>query len=368
MKVLVLMGGRSTEREISLRTGTGIVRSLARLGHDVRALDTGTGEPLLLAGGAEASTAASTAAGAAASAAPGVGVGAGTAALASRAPGGGTPAAAPGGARAIAALGQMAREVDVVFIALHGAEGEDGTIQALLELAGVPYTGSGILGSAVAMNKEMSRRLFKAAGIPVARGFFIAEHDGTAPRGLREFAAATGWPLVVKPNDQGSTVGLTIATDAKTLDEGIALAARFSRDILIEEYIPGRELTVGILGDEALPVVEIVPESGLYDYEAKYTKGKSRYDVPANLPEPQAMRVRELGRAAFRALGCRGFARVDFRLHPDGTPYCLEVNTIPGMTELSLLPMAARAVGIDYDALVEQLVQLALGKPAPARR
>jgi len=359
MKVLVLLGGRSTEREISLRTGTGIVRSLARLGHDVRALDTGTGEPLLLAGGTDVSAAAN----AAASAGAGTGMAAGGAA------GGGPLAAAPGATRAIATLGQMARDVDVVFIALHGAEGEDGTIQALLELAGVPYTGSGILGSAVAMNKEMSRRLFKAAGIPVARGFFIADHDGaTPPRGLREFAASVGWPLVVKPNDQGSTVGLTIATDAKTLDEGIALAARFSRDILIEEYIPGRELTVGIIGDEALPVVEIVPESGLYDYEAKYTKGKSRYDVPANLPEPQAMRVRELGRAAFHALGCRGFARVDFRLHPDGTPYCLEVNTIPGMTELSLLPMAARAVGIDYDALVEQLVQLALGKPAPVPR
>ncbi len=335
MKVLVLMGGSSTEREISLRTGTGIVRALARLGHDVRALDTGTGQPLLLGTEGEVSAA---------------------------------PGATVSAARVITALGDMAREVDVVFIALHGAEGEDGTIQALLELTGVPYTGSGILGSAVAMNKEMSRRLFKAAGIPVARGYFIAEYDGAVPRGLREFAATVGWPLVVKPNDQGSTVGLTIATDTKTLDEGVALAARFSRDILIEEYIPGRELTVGILGDEALPVVEVVPESGLYDYEAKYTKGKSRYDVPANLPEPQAMRVRELGRAAFHAVGCRGFARVDFRLHPDGTPYCLEVNTIPGMTELSLLPMAARAVGIDYDALVEQLVQLALEKPAAARQ
>jgi D-alanine-D-alanine ligase len=172
----------------------------------------------------------------------------------------------------------------------------------------------------------------------------------------------------VKPNDQGSTVGVTIAHDARELDEGFALAARYTRQILIEEFIPGRELTVGVLGDEALPIVEIIPESGFYDYKAKYTKGESRYEVPARLPEPQAMRIRELGRAAFHALGCEGFARVDFRLHPDGTPYCLELNSIPGMTELSLFPMAARAVGIEYDALVEQIVRLAVEKKAaPAR-
>lgn len=351
MKILVLMGGRSTEREISLKTGAGIVRALSRLGHDVKALDTGTGQPLQIASM--------------------MGVA------------GGAPASqeiqATGPSRAIASLGEMARDVDVVFIALHGAEGEDGTIQALLELACVPYTGSGVLASALAINKEMSRRMFKVAGIPIARGYFyegagsagadsVAAAPIAAPRALREFVAEVDWPVVVKPNDQGSTVGLTIAHDQRELDEGLALAARFCRDILIEEYIPGRELTVGILGDEALPVVEIIPESGLYDYEAKYTKGKSRYEVPANLPESHAMRVRELGRAAFRALGCRGIARVDFRLHPDGTPYCLEVNTIPGMTELSLLPMAARAVGIDYEALVEQIVRLAIDDAAPARR
>lgn len=337
MKVLVLMGGRSAEREISLRTGEGIVRALGRLGHEVSAIDTATGAPLLAAGLEAVPQSAD-----------------------------GLPAVTSG--RALGAVGTAAQDVDVVFVALHGAEGEDGTIQSLLELAKVAYTGSGVLASALGMNKEMSRRLFHSAGVPIPRGLFLEDYSGGVPRSVGDFVGKVGWPVVVKPNEQGSTVGVTIVRENAQLHGALALAARYGRDVLIEEFIPGRELTVGILGDEALPAVEIIPESGFYDFEAKYTKGQSRYEVPAKMPEPHAMRVRELGRAAFRALGCRGFGRVDFRLHPDGTPYCLEVNTIPGMTELSLLPMAARAVGIEYDALVEQIVRHAIEKEAPARR
>jgi D-alanine-D-alanine ligase len=377
MKVLVLMGGDSTEREISLRSGEGIVRALGRLGHDVRAIDPATGRALLgdRAGAAAAVATARAAAGALA--APGAAI--------ERDDGGATGVAAAAAtvsppvlsvSRSLEAVRGATEGAEVVFVALHGGAGEDGTIQALLDLAGVPYTGSGVLASAAAMNKDMAKRLFREAGIPTPRGLFLSAGTsaaasataGVAAPLVREFAARTGWPIVVKPNDQGSTVGVTIARDAGALAEGLALAARHSPDVLVEEYIPGRELTVAVLGGEALPVVEVVPESGFYDYEAKYTKGRTQYDVPADLPEPQAMRVRELGVAACAALGCRGVARVDFRLHPDGTPYCLEVNTVPGMTELSLVPMAARAVGIEYDALVDRVLRLGVSGRERASR
>ncbi len=375
MRVLVLMGGDSTERDISLKTGEGIVRALGRLGHEVRAIDTATGRVLA---GPEAARAADAAR---AEIARGS-VAAGTA-VASAPPASAPPATSPPAlsvSRSLEAVRGATENADVVFIALHGGAGEDGTIQALLDLAGVRYTGSGVLASAVAMNKEMSKRLFLAAGIPTPRGVCVGAAVTAAsiaalpsavpaaiPAAVRDFAASAGWPIVVKPNDQGSTVGVTIARDERALADGFTLAARYSRDVLVEEYIPGRELTVAVVGGEALPVVEVIPESGFYDYEAKYTKGRTQYEVPADLPEPLGARVRELGAAAYRALGCAGVARVDFRLHRDGTPYCLEVNTVPGMTELSLVPMAARAIGVDYDALVARLLALALAGEARAR-
>lgn len=321
MKVAVLMGGRSSEREISLRTGRGVAQSLRQLGHDVTAVDAGTGHRL--EAGHEEEAAAETAL--------------------EHAP-----------ASALVTASAM-RAADVVFVALHGGEGENGTLQALLELAGKPYTGSGVLASAMAMNKAVSKRLFEHEGIPTPEWQLV---QAASPADV-EIERLGGLPLVVKPNAEGSTVGLTIVKDAAGLPEAIRKAGAHGPDVLIERFIPGRELTVAVLGDEALPIVEIRPKSGLYDYESKYTAGRSEYEVPARLPEDVAARVQDFGARASRVLGCAGVSRVDFRLDPNDEPYCLEVNTIPGMTPTSLVPMAAQARGMTYDQLVERLLQLA---------
>jgi D-alanine-D-alanine ligase len=322
MKVAVLMGGRSAEREISLRTGRGVAQSLRALGHAVTAVDAGTGR--LLEAGHEEEAVAETAL-----------------------------AHAPAPSLVTAAA---MREADVVFVALHGGEGENGTLQALLELAGKPYTGSNVLASAMAMNKAVSKKLFAYEGIPTPPWQLVT---ADADAGTVEVTRLGGFPLVVKPNEQGSTVGLTIVEDFAVLPGALALAAEHGHETLIERFIPGRELTVAVLGDEALPIVEIRPKSGFYDYESKYTAGKSEYDCPADLPPAVTARVQDLGVRAVQVLGCAGVARVDFRLDPANEPYCLEVNTIPGMTPTSLVPMAARARGMSYDQLVQRLLELA---------
>ncbi|HVP14730.1 MAG TPA: D-alanine--D-alanine ligase [Terriglobales bacterium] len=326
MRVAVLMGGRSSEREISLRTGRGIARALRALGHEVTSVDAADGA-ILPAGDEES------------------------------------------GARAAAEVGRLplaaqidlvrapaVREADVVYIALHGTFGEDGRIQALLELAGKAYTGSGVLASALAMDKAMSKRVFLDAGVPTPR--WRLGRAGEVP-GPAEIAACGGLPLVVKPNEEGSTVGLTIVREDEALAPAWELAARYGDAILLEEYIPGRELTVAVLEDEALPLVEIRPKSGFYDYENKYTAGRTDYFCPADLAESLAERIRGLGVTAARALGCSGVSRVDFRLDPRDVAHCLEVNTIPGMTPTSLVPMAARAVGMTYEDVVARALELA---------
>jgi len=324
MKVALLMGGRSAEREISLRTGRGIARALQSLGHEVVAIDAASGR-LLPAGEERGAPALEEARDLPASSVAAV---ANTAALA---------------------------EAEVVFLALHGGAGEDGTIQALLELAGKPYTGSGVLASALAMNKAMAKRLFERAGIPTPQWQLV----GSGENPEIDIRALGGYPIVVKPNAEGSTVGLTVVSRADDLADALTLAFEHGNEALIEQYIPGRELTVAVIGDEALPIVEIKPQGGHYDYESKYTAGKSEYFCPADLPGPLARHIQELGRAAARALDCCGVARADFRLDPEGRPFCLEVNTIPGMTETSLVPMAAKARGMSYDQLVARMLELA---------
>jgi D-alanine-D-alanine ligase len=252
---------------------------------------------------------------------------------------------------------QAIAEAEVVFLALHGGEGEDGTVQALLELTAKPYTGSGVMASAVAMNKAMSKRIFEHAGIPTPEWQLLRDGDESPTVDVTRLG---GYPLVVKPNAEGSTVGLTIVTEADLLPAAIREAARFGSEVLVERFIPGRELTVAVLGREVLPIVEIRPRHGHYDYEAKYTRGMSDYFCPADLPGPLAQRVSELGLRSVDALDCRGVARVDFRLSPQDEPYCLEVNTIPGMTPTSLVPMAAKARGMSYDELVQRMLELAL--------
>ena len=323
MKVAVLMGGRSSEREISLRTGRGIAQALRNLGHDVAAVDAANGR--LLPPGDEERAALPT-------------------------------AALEPAAEFALARPEVLAGADVVLIALHGAAGENGTLQALLDLTGRPYTGSGVLASALAMNKAMAKRLFEHAGIPTPPWQLLAP-DATAAE--VDVEALGGFPLVVKPNEEGSSVGLTIVERSATLPQALSSAGALG-EILVERFIEGRELTVAVLGEQALPIVEINPRGGLYDYESKYTAGASEYTCPADLPPDTAERVRELGLRAARVLGCRGVVRVDFRLDPRGESHCLEVNTVPGMTPTSLVPMAARAAGIEYDQVVQRMLDLAL--------
>src|SRR5438552_3549628 len=206
------------------------------------------------------------------------------------------------------------------------------------------------------MNKAMAKRIFEHEGIPTPDWRLLAAGGGGPDLDVE---ALGGFPLVVKPNQEGSTVGLTIVVRGEDLAPALDLAFEYGPEVLVERYIPGRELTVAVLGDEVLPIVEIRPQGGHYDYESKYTAGKSEYICPADLPERLAARVRDLGLRAARVLDCRGVARADFRLSPAGDPYCLEVNTIPGMTPTSLVPMAARAHGLSYDDLVGRILSLA---------
>lgn len=251
---------------------------------------------------------------------------------------------------------------DCVFIALHGGSGEDGTLQALLDLSGVAYTGSGVLASALAMDKYRAKLLFSAVGIPTPRTIFYGSEGGALEYCRDSECEDLQYPVVVKPNAEGSTFGLTLASDYNALIEGVRVAGECDRNILIEDYIPGRELTVAILGGEPLPVIEIVPKSGLYDYRAKYTVGESEYVCPAVLDAYVEAEVKEYAGLAYEVLGCSSYARVDFRLNPQNELFCLEVNTLPGMTATSLVPKAARAAGMSFEQLLERLIQLALRK------
>jgi D-alanine-D-alanine ligase len=252
-------------------------------------------------------------------------------------------------------------DVDVVFSALHGKWAEDGTIQSLLELRGLKYTGSKVLASALAMDKEISKVIFNQAGVQTPEWFTVKNRSFEpiliADQINQEIG---GFPCIIKPNDQGSTVGLKFVKDESEVEEGIIIAQQFSTKALIEKYIPGREITAAILINEALPVLEIVPKSGLYDYKSKYTPGMSEYIVPAKIPEEISAKAQDLALKAFYALGCEGYARIDFRLSNEGELYCLEVNTLPGMTPLSLVPKAAKAVGISFEELIKRIIEQAL--------
>jgi D-alanine-D-alanine ligase len=392
MNILVLMGGGSAEREISLQTGAGIVTALRKRGHRVVAGDPATGrlesgEHLALA--EEAGPAGGEAAAAAALDAPSpVGESDGAdertspprviseAVISEAAISEAAIAEAAIAERALTLIGSgEAAVADVVLIALHGGVGEDGRVQTLLELAGRTYTGSGPLASGLAMDKVMAKRLFVWAGVPTPEWVDLRvpearalAREATAPSAGAAKAPPPGLaclgepPVVVKPVSQGSTIGLSILHAWQELPRAVELASGFDDRILLERYIPGRELAIGILGDHALPIVEIEPTKGVYDYECKYTKGMSRYSCPARIEGAVTREVQDVALKAFRTLGCADFGRVDVRLAPDDRPYVLEVNTIPGMTATSLLPMAAGAVGISYEELVEKMCELALSR------
>jgi D-alanine-D-alanine ligase len=328
VKIAVLFGGASAERDVSIASAAQVVRALRNSGHDVLAVETSRGllapaqERELLSQGID------------------------------RAP----PrdlAMVSGGLPAVVGSGRL-KEVDLVFLALHGGAGEDGTIQAALDLAGVRYTGSGMLGSALAMDKDIAKRLFLAAGVPTPK-WLMAPADPAA------VVNQLGLPVIVKPNSQGSTVGLTLVREASALSAAIEHAAGFDSEVMIEQYIPGRELTVGILEDTALAVGEIIPLTGeIFDYAAKYQADAAREIFPADLPAATADGVRQLGLLAHRALKLSSYSRVDFRLDPQGRLWCLEVNTLPGLTGGSLLPQSAAAVGIGFQELCERICRAAV--------
>jgi len=326
------MGGTSSERDVSLASGIRVAEALRSKGHVVTTVDPARGaisaeEERALLSGTVVQTA--------------------------------PPSPA--------ALKQMAREAlkslvnnlprqgdaDVVFLGLHGGSGEDGTIQSLLDLTGVPYTGSGHLASALAMDKDVTKQLFRQAGVSTADWLM-------APATIDEVRAALGFPVIVKPSKQGSTVGLSIVKDPAELQAAIDEAFLHDDEVMIEQFIAGRELTVGILGDVALPVGEIIPKHEIYDYECKYTPGMADERFPAELTKEETVRVQDDARRAFRALKLGGCARIDFRMASDGTFYCLEANTLPGMTQTSLIPQAAAAAGISFPELCDRIVQLAV--------
>jgi D-alanine-D-alanine ligase len=251
--------------------------------------------------------------------------------------------------------------VDVFFIALHGTPGEDGTIQGILDLLAVPYTGSGVLASALAMDKAMSKTIFRQAGVQTADWIFINyKIELFDHQLLNQINTKIGFPLVVKPNNEGSTVGFSIVQKPEELLPALKFAQEYGNETLIETYIPGRELTVSILENQVLPVIEIIPKHGAYDYECKYTKGMTEYQVPAHISDEIRNHVHDQALKAFHALKCTDYARVDFRVSADERTYCLEVNTLPGMTETSLVPKSARAAGIEFDELVEKILMMAI--------
>src|SRR5690349_9301466 len=331
MRITVLMGGTSSERDVSLASGLRVAEGLRARGHEVVTLDTAKGtlsakeEKALLSKGNVVKTVPPT-----------------RAELAKMA-----EQTLPQMLRALPSL----KEADVVFIGLHGGMGEDGTIQALLDMAGITYTGSGQLGSALAMDKDVSKHLFRRAGVQTA-DWTMADRDKPTDDQLGRLTL----PVIVKPSKQGSTVGLSIVRKREELAPAIAEAYLHDDEVMIEQFIAGRELTVGILGGEALPVGEIIPKHEIYDYECKYTVGMAEEIFPAQIPSDRAREAQDLARRAFQALKLRGCARIDFRMTEDGSLFCLEANTLPGMTQTSLIPQAAQAAGIDFPTLCERIV------------
>ncbi|WP_298236081.1 D-alanine--D-alanine ligase [uncultured Azohydromonas sp.] len=301
-KVAVLMGGESAEREISLLSGNGVLQALLSQGVDAHAFDPGQ--------------------------------------------------------RPLAEL--KSEGFSRCFIALHGRHGEDGTVQGALELLGIPYTGSGVMASAIAMDKVMTKRVWSAEGLPMPRQAVLRRQD-CSPERLAAVVAELGLPLIVKPPHEGSSIGMTKVEQASQLAAAVELAAHHDSVVLCEEFIEGAELTCPVLGEgdaaQALPVIRIVPPAAGYDYNNKYFTDEVKYLVPSGLDAALEARIQQIVLRAYRVLGCRGWGRADLMLRKsDGEPFLLEMNTSPGMTGHSLVPMSARAAGISYEQLCLRLL------------
>lgn len=292
-KIAVLMGGLSAEREISLKTGNACLQALRQLGYEAVAIDVGHQLPEQL----------------------------------------------------------KAAQIDIAFIALHGRFGEDGRVQGLLEMLQVPYTGSGVVASSMAIDKVITKKLLLYHELPTPGFEFMRPGDSSEELMER----CKHLPLIVKPSREGSTIGISIVRNREELRTGVETAAALDGTVLVEDFIEGSELTVSVLNGVALPIIQIVPKGGFYDFNAKYTAGQTEYLLPAPIDADCYHRIQQAAVAACETLGCRGAARVDFMLR-EREFYCIEVNTIPGMTETSLLPKAAAAAGIEFPQLVEQIL------------
>lgn len=294
-KIGVMMGGLSREREISMRTGKAILKALTEKGYHALPVDVGKDIAETL----------------------------------------------------------IKDPIEVAFIALHGRFGEDGTIQGMLELMRIPYTGSGVLASALALHKIMAKKFFFCEHLPTPtyEVFYRDDIEKNSPK-----TTSLPLPVVVKPAREGSTIGVSIVRRPEDLVPALKEAGQYDEEILVEEFMKGSEITVGILEDIPLPIIEIVPKSGFYDYHSKYTKGETEYIIPARIPREKYLYAQEVSLRAFQALGCSGCARVDLMTDEEGNPFVIDVNTMPGMTETSLLPKAAQYAGISFEDLVERIL------------
>ncbi|MFB3884423.1 MAG: D-alanine--D-alanine ligase [Thermodesulfobacteriota bacterium] len=294
-KIGVLMGGLSREREISLKTGKAILRALAEKGYTVCSIDVDQNVAETL----------------------------------------------------------IKKRIEYAFVALHGRFGEDGTVQGMLELMRVPYTGSGVLASALAIHKIMSKKILLCETIPTPP-FEVVQRRDLEKGSLRKISLPL--PLVIKPAREGSTIGISIVRTEEDLVPSLREAGKYDEEILVEKFVKGKEITVGILEDIPLPVIEIVPKGGFYDYHSKYTKGETQYIIPARIPREKYLHAQEMSLKAFHALGCSGCARVDLMTDENDDSFVIDINTMPGMTETSLLPKAANHVGISFEDLVERIL------------
>jgi D-alanine-D-alanine ligase len=324
MRIAVLFGGTSEERDVSIASAAQIIPALKSLGHEVFAVDTATGrlppaeEQRLLAN------------------------------LVAPEPPSTADIESVRNKGALAPSALDIRAADIVFLALHGGAGEDGRIQAMLDLAGMSYTGSNHIASAAAMDKDLAKRLFRSANVPTADWLMTPVEPAAVGRIL-------GWPVVVKPSKQGSTVGLSVVRQAAEFAAAVETARAFDDEVMVERFVPGREFTVGILDDRALPAGEIFPPGEVFDYRSKYQVGGAREVFPADLPIAESDLLRDYALRAHRVLKLGAYSRIDFRRDAEGNFWCLEANSLPGMTATSLLPQAARVAGIDFPTLLQRI-------------
>lgn len=310
LKIGVLMGGRSSERDVSLRTGDAIYKALQGRGYPAVKIDAGFDVVERI----------------------------------------------------------KAEGIDLAFLALHGRYGEDGTIQGMLEMLDIPYTGSGVLASALAMDKTATKKILLFDGLPTPRFITISKQEARAgglDKICEQVLQEMGLPLVVKAPTQGSTIGISFVKQKEELIDAFELAFKYDPAALVEQFVEGVEITASVLGNDdpvALPLIEIVSATGVYDYDAKYTAGMSDHIIPPRISSECQDKIKDLAVRAYKAIRCRGLSRIDFILDKSGAPYILEVNTIPGMTATSLFPDAARAAGLEFPELIERLVCLALEK------